>query len=110
MTNDITNSVNEIIAKYIDPQTKIPFNRDNSSINTNIKDGHVNVSININPIYKDNYAQLVTEMKNDLKKINEVIKNSKSDVVCLISTLEHLEDPNFILKLIKQSKIKTRRV
>ena len=73
MTNDITNSVNAIIAKYIDPQTKIPFNKDNSDINTNIKDGHVNVSININPIYKDNYAQLVTEMKSDLKKINKVL-------------------------------------
>ena len=73
MTNDITNSVNAIIAKYIDPQTKIPFNRDNPGINTNIKDGHVNVSININPIYKDNYAQLVTEMKSDLKKINKVL-------------------------------------
>ena len=73
MINDITNSVNTIIAKYLDPQTKIPFNKDNSDINTNIKDGHVNVSININPIYKDNYAQLVTEMKSDLKKINKVL-------------------------------------
>ena len=66
MINDIINSVNTIIAKYLDPQTKIPFNKDNSDINTNIKDGHVNVSININPTYKDNYTQLVTEIKNDL--------------------------------------------
>ncbi len=40
------------------------------------------------------------------RKINEIIKNNKSDVVCLISTLEHLEDPNSILKIIKKSKIK----
>ena len=80
MINDITNSVNTIIAKYLDPQTKIPFNKDNSDINTNIKDGHVNVSININPIYKDNYAQLVTEMKNDLKKINKHVFSIK-DVI-----------------------------
>ena len=40
------------------------------------------------------------------RKINEIIKNNKSDVVCLISTLEHLEDPNSTLKLIKQSKTK----
>ena len=73
MTNDITNLVNEIIAKYIDPQTKIPFNKDNSDINTNIKDGHVNVSININPIYKDNYTQLIAKMKNDLKNITNVL-------------------------------------
>ena len=73
MINDITSSVNKIIEKYIDPQTKKPFNKHNSDININIKDGHVNISININPIYKDNYTQLISEMKNDLKKINNVL-------------------------------------
>ena len=73
MINDITNSVNEIIDKYIDPQTKKPFNKNNSDININIKDGHVNITININPIYKENYTQLITEMKNDLKKINNIL-------------------------------------
>jgi ATP-binding protein involved in chromosome partitioning len=72
MTNDIAKSVYTIVAKYIDPQTKIPLNKDNPDINTNIKDGHVNVTINIDPIFKDNYNQLITEMKNDLKKIKNV--------------------------------------
>ena len=73
MTNDIASSVNTIVAKYIDPQTKKPFNKYNPDINTNIKDGHVNIIININPIYKDSYTQLIAEMKNDLKKINNVL-------------------------------------
>ena len=78
MTNDITNSVNEIIAKYIDPQTKIPFNKDNPDINLIIKNGHVNVSININPTYKDNYTQLVTEMKNNLKRKSDIFFKSEN--------------------------------
>ena len=73
MSNNIANSVNTIIGKYIDPQTKKPFNKYNPDINTNIKDGHVNVSININPIYKDNYTQIIVEMKNELKKIDNVL-------------------------------------
>ena len=68
MANDITNSVNAIIAKYIDPQTKKPFNKDNPDINTNIKDGHVNVSININPIHNNCFT-----------------KYTKVDVLCLLS-------------------------
>ena len=39
-------------------------------------------------------------------KMNEIIKDSAADVICLISTLEHLENPNLILKKIKKSKIK----
>ena len=54
MTNEIINSVYCTIAKYSDPQTKIPFNKDNRDINTSIKDGHVNVTINIDPTFKDN--------------------------------------------------------
>ena len=38
MTNDIIKSIYTITEKYIDPQTKIPFNRDNPDINPNIKD------------------------------------------------------------------------
>ncbi len=40
------------------------------------------------------------------EKINQIIREDDSDVACLISTLEHLENPNLILKLIKESKIK----
>ena len=28
--------------------------------------------------------------------MNEIIKDSVTDVICLISTLEHLENPNLI--------------
>ena len=73
MTNNITSSVNKIIEKYTDPQTKKLFNKQNSDINTNIKDGHVNISININPIYKNNYTQLIDEMKNELGNIDNVL-------------------------------------
>ncbi len=73
MTNNIIKSVYTVIEKYIDPQTKKPFNKHNSDINANIKDGHVNISININPSYKDDYTQIIVEMKNELKKIDNVL-------------------------------------
>lgn len=40
------------------------------------------------------------------ENINQILENDKSDVVSLISTLEHLPEPNKILKIIKKSKIK----
>ena len=40
------------------------------------------------------------------KEINDIIKESNADVFCMISTLEHLENPNEILKVLKKSKIK----
>ena len=40
------------------------------------------------------------------KNIDQILENDKSDVVSLISTLEHLPEPNTILKIIKKSKIK----
>jgi hypothetical protein len=60
--------------------------------------------------------ELLNIAKKNLKKnkalfikpenIYKKIKSSKRDVMCLISTLEHLENPNEILKFIKKSKIK----
>lgn len=40
------------------------------------------------------------------ENIDQILENDKSDVVSLISTLEHLPEPNKILKIIKKSKIK----
>ena len=41
------------------------------------------------------------------KEINNIIKESNADVFCMISTLEHLENPNEIFKSFeKKSKIK----
>tara|TARA_B100000965_G_scaffold406839_1_gene449451 strand:- start:19601 stop:20602 length:1002 start_codon:yes stop_codon:yes gene_type:complete len=40
------------------------------------------------------------------KQIFDLIKNSKEDVVAMISTLEHLQHPNLFLKKIKKSDIK----
>ena len=40
------------------------------------------------------------------QEINNIIKESNADVFCMISTLEHLENPNEILKVLKKSKIK----
>ena len=34
---------------------------------------HVNISININPIFRNNYTQLIGEISNDLKKINNIL-------------------------------------
>ena len=50
---------------------------------------------------KKNKVELI-----DQKKIFDVIKDSKEDVVTMISTLEHLQHPNLILKYIKNSNIK----
>ena len=33
------------------------------------------------------------------ESISHIIEDSKADVICLISTLEHLENPNLIVSL-----------
>ena len=60
--------------------------------------------------------KLVNISKKNLKKnkchliksnqLSNIIKNSNSDVLCLISTLEHLEEPNKLLRILKKSNIK----
>lgn len=71
---------------------------------------------NISATGYDVNNELLNIAKKNLKKnkalfirsenVSKIIKNTKKDVMCLISTLEHLENPNEVLKFIKKSKIK----
>ena len=71
---------------------------------------------NISATGYDVNNELLNIAKKNLKKnkalfirsenVSKIIKNTKKDVMCLISTLEHLENHNEVLKFIKKSKIK----
>ena len=62
-----------------------------SSGNVNIKDGHVNVIININPIDRDNYTQLIAKMKNDLRNIKNVLS---ANVILTSENMPNKENQN----------------
>lgn len=73
MSEDIKKKIYNIIEKYKDPSTNKFFSPKDSKINISYKDGHLNISIEINPSKADLYIQLKDKIKNDLKQIEGIL-------------------------------------
>ena len=55
MSEDIKKKIYNIFEKYRDPATKKYFSSEDSSVNISHKDGHLNISIDINPTHSNQY-------------------------------------------------------
>ena len=72
MSEDIKKKIYNIIEKYKDPATNKYFNSEDSNINFAHENGHLNISIEIDPSQADQYTQLKDKIKDDLKEIETI--------------------------------------
>ena len=63
----------EKLESFNDPISKKPLNSSNSDLNIVCKDGHANISININPNDKQIYNEITSDIKTKLATINELL-------------------------------------
>ena len=73
MSEDIKKKIYNIIEKYKDPATNKFFSSEDSNINIAHKNGHLNISIEIDPSQADQYTQLKDKIKDDLKEIETIL-------------------------------------
>ena len=73
MSEDIKKKIYNIIEKYKDPGTDRYFSTEDSIINIAHKDGHVKISIEIDPSQANQYTQLKDRITDDLKKIETIL-------------------------------------
>ena len=73
MTEQIISQIFKNIEDLLDPVSNKTLNRSNSDLNVVFKNGHVNISLNINPDKKNNYEGLDFKIKNNLKNIKELL-------------------------------------
>ncbi len=73
MSEKIKKKIFNFIEKYKDPATKKFFIYDDPKINIIVKSGHVNISMEIDPSYSNEYEQLQGKIKENLKTIEEIL-------------------------------------
>ena len=73
MSAEIKKNIYNIIEKYRNPITKKYFSSEDSAINIVLKDGHLNISIEIDPSYADQYTILKDKITNDLRTIEAIL-------------------------------------
>ena len=73
MSEDIKKKIYNIIEKYRDPATKKYFSSEDSIINISHKDGHLNISIDIDPAHSNQYEELKENIIRDVKKLEEIL-------------------------------------
>ena len=73
MSENIKKNIFNFIEKYKDPATKKKFTYDDPKINIIVKSGHVNISMEIDPSYANEYEQLQDKIKEDLKTIEGIL-------------------------------------
>ena len=73
MSEEIIKKISNIIEKYKDPVTKKNFSSKDSNINIVHKNGHLNISLEIDPTQKDQYIKLKDKIKDDLSEIENIL-------------------------------------
>jgi ATP-binding protein involved in chromosome partitioning len=76
MSDKLITLIYEKIENFHDPVSKKALNAKNDDLNVICKDGHANITININTDYKDKYNDLTTNIKNILKEIEELLSTN----------------------------------
>jgi len=73
MSEDIKRKIHSILAKYRDPVSNKYFNSEDPSININLENNHLNITIEINPSKAEHYEKLKDTITQDLKKIDDIL-------------------------------------
>ena len=74
MSEDIKRKIHSILAKYRDPISNKYFNSEDPSININLKNNHLNITIEINPSEAKHYEKLKDIISHDLKKLMYLLR------------------------------------
>ena len=73
MTERLTALIYEKIERFHDPVTNKPLNKKNNDLNIVFKDGHVNITLNINPKEESKYNNLSLSLNDALKNIEGLL-------------------------------------
>ena len=73
MTERLTALIYEKIERFHDPVTNKPLNKKNNDLNIVFKDGHVNITLNINPKEESKYNNLSLSLNDTLKNIDGLL-------------------------------------
>ena len=73
MSDEILQSIFEFTKKFNDPENNQPFDQKNSKIQIIEKNGNVNITLNINNEYLDQYRKLADLFKLNLSKISGIL-------------------------------------
>ena len=73
MTERLTALIYEKIERFHDPVTNKPLNKKNNDLNIVLKDGHANITLNINPKEESKYNNLSLSLNDTLKNIDGLL-------------------------------------
>ena len=73
MSEKLITNIYEKLQNFKDPFSNKPFDKSNTNLNIVLKDGHLNLTLNINPSYKAKYDELGINIKESLKNIKELL-------------------------------------
>ena len=88
MSEDIKKKIYEIIEKYENPVNNKSFNAKDKIFNIILKQGNLNISLEINPSEAQKYDLLVDKIKDELKQIEGIVS------VNFVLTSESLSNQN----------------
>ena len=90
MNSNIINHIYKITANLKDPLTNEIWYKNTNKFNILIKDGSVNITINIDLNDREKYKQLELELKNSISKIDNV-----SSVNIVLTSEKNIKEKNF---------------
>ncbi len=90
MNSNIINHIYKITANLKDPLTNEIWYKNTNKFNILIKDGSVNITINIDLNDREKYGQLELELKNSISKIDNV-----SSVNIVLTSEKNIKEKNF---------------
>ena len=90
MNSNIINHIYKITANLKDPLTNEIWYKNTNKFNILIKDGSVNITINIDLNDREKYEQLELELKNSISKIDNV-----SSVNIVLTSEKNIKEKNF---------------
>ena len=73
MSDQLLSKIYKKLENFSDPISNLPLNRLNKDINVVIKDGNVNITININASYQAKYEKINIDIKESLKDVEEIL-------------------------------------
>ena len=73
MTEQLITTIYEKLKNFNDPVSNKALNRTNRDLNIVCKDGHANITLNINPKEEVKYNKLSIDLNNTLKEIDGLL-------------------------------------
>ena len=73
MTHNLVNKIYEIIYSFADPVSNIRLNKDESNIEVLSDNGKINIIIPIKPNLEKNYQNLILNLKEKIKTLENVV-------------------------------------